>query len=226
VVVKSPEEPENSTFGLHRVLKDWGEGDKQDFSPGGQPATEGESSWLARMAPDELWAMPGGMAGEDYVTGPSSTERIFGNGSYVFEFGSVSIASDLQFWLQNPEQNFGWMLITDMEDRGLTARRFGARENASNPPLLTIEFTVGSDNPEPPVITQILLENGDAIITFTTEPDVIYTLQTKESISSENWLDSQMLGLTGDGNELSFSVDLGSEAMQFFRVKAENVTTQ
>ena len=81
IVTKSPDGRANSTFGLHRVLRDWGEGSKNGSPPGGAPATESEATWGARFFPDELWGVPGGQGGVDYLEMPSSSERVFGDGA-------------------------------------------------------------------------------------------------------------------------------------------------
>src|SRR5438552_14355994 len=66
------EESTPSTFGLHRILKTWGEGDKlspDPLHPGlGEPATAGEATWNFRFAlTTNAWAVPGGGATDDYA---------------------------------------------------------------------------------------------------------------------------------------------------------------
>lgn len=55
------------------------------------------------------------------------------------------MVSDVQDWLDNPANNFGW-LIKGQESVGQTAKRFDSRENptAANRPLLTIYYSPAS----------------------------------------------------------------------------------
>ena len=64
---------------------------------------------------------------------------------YEFE-STFDTVADLQLWLNHPENNFGWMLISQSEDTPFTARRFNSREEPfGNVPFLTVDFEV----PEP-----------------------------------------------------------------------------
>ena len=134
---------EVSFFGLHRVLRPWGEGSTIPVgNPGGlgAPAAPGDATWLYRFAFNETWAAPGGAPDIDYVNTLSSSAFVYGLGTYHFE-GSQDMISDVQSWLDHPESNFGWMLMCETEELPFTARRFGSRENPNSAPVLTIEFT-------------------------------------------------------------------------------------
>lgn len=51
------------------------------------------------------------------------------------------MVQDVQGWLDDPTNNFGWIVIAD-ESTHTTAKRFGSREEASaNRPKLLIYFT-------------------------------------------------------------------------------------
>ena len=54
-------------------------------------------------------------------------------------------------WLDRPEENFGWMLATELEGVDKTARSFAARESGFGP-VLTVNFT---SVPEPGVMTLV-----------------------------------------------------------------------
>jgi len=132
-----------SLFGLHRMLRPWGEGVTIPIgNPGGlgAPAMTNDATWLHRFAhTGQSWAAPGGEPGIDFVPAFSSATLIFGVGDpYVFE-GASAFAADVQFWLDHPDQNFGWMLLAQSEELPFTARRFASRESSS-PPLLFVEF--------------------------------------------------------------------------------------
>jgi hypothetical protein len=63
----------------------------------------------------------------------------FGVGTSPIAPGTVI---DVQFWLDNPAQNFGWLLKTD-EVFASTARRCDSRENTfGTPPSLSVTYVV------------------------------------------------------------------------------------
>ncbi len=64
--------------------------------------------------------------------------------------------------MDNPEQNFGWILLVDESAFG-AATIFGSRENSSSGsrPKLTIDFSAGA---EPPAVSDLVLEGlGDVV---------------------------------------------------------------
>lgn len=125
------------SFSLYRLLVNWGEGTKSANL--GLPATAGEATWNNRFHPDQPWSSPGGAAGIDYVTDKSSSTFVGGLGNYTW----ADLESDIQFWLRNPEQNFGWMLISDDEGAVMSARRFSSRTAGPNArPMLTVVYTL------------------------------------------------------------------------------------
>jgi hypothetical protein len=140
-VVQSPSGQQNSTFGLYRVLADWGEGDKRGDNPGGAAADAGEATWKSRFHPDQSWTQPGGAFGSDFASAPSAVRAILGDGSYVFEFNEVGLA-DVRSAFSAPESNFGWLLASQSEEKSKTARRWATREHRTTPPVLEIEFTL------------------------------------------------------------------------------------
>jgi hypothetical protein len=63
---------------------------------------------------------------------------------------------DLQFWLDNPTNNYGWMFITEGEDTPFTARMFASREDPNGgAPVLFIDY-----EPVPEPSTWALLAVG------------------------------------------------------------------
>lgn len=154
-----------ANYTLHRMLTPWGEGNKGDpdcppdngNAPGlGAVATDGEANWTHRFAGSpaggaQTWSAPGGAAGIDYVAGASGDQLISGTGeSPYYFFNTPELASDVQSWLNNPQSNFGWMLICDIEGDVGTARRFASREDPFNPPMLVVDYTVV---PEPATLS-------------------------------------------------------------------------
>ena len=128
-----------ASMGLHRVLQAWGEGDSQGIGPEGQGnfAQPGDATWHHRIFPDELWDTEGG----HFVSTPSVVTTVGQTlQAYVWACGPGLLA-DLQFWLDNPEQNFGWALVGG-EVSGTSAHRFVSKDNG-NPeqwPVLVIYY--------------------------------------------------------------------------------------
>lgn len=136
---------EPALFSLRRMQTSWSEGDKtpvEEGSPGlGAPATEGDATWLYRSVGGEAWSTPGGRAGVDFSSTVSSTAFVYGIGDPVQFESTLELTADVQLWLDNPNSNFGWMLMTETEQVRKSARSFASREDASGGPMLIIDFT-------------------------------------------------------------------------------------
>jgi hypothetical protein len=150
-VDRSPSRPESSTFDLHRMAVDWTEGTGGSGSQAkGTLAKDNESTWNVRLSPSTLWSTPGGAAPDDFAAVPSATARI----ATRMTFGSTpELVADLQAWIDHPETNFGWIIISESEDVAGTARRFGSRENSPAPTLL-VTFTATAPQVAPEITTQ------------------------------------------------------------------------
>jgi hypothetical protein len=179
-VVRSPVDGDTpSTFDLHRLLRDWGEGRQQGEPPLlGAPAELGECNWTHRFAlTPETWAEPGGKAGLDYATDLSADTFVYGvNFSpYVFESTS-NLVADVQLWQRQPERNFGWMLKTRAETDNFSARRFASREDSFRAPILAIEY-------ELPRIDELTSSNGSVEIRFRLEAGESAELQACDELA-------------------------------------------
>ena len=124
---------------LRRVLQEWGEGTSNSglTGGGGAPATAGDATWLHTFFNTDLWVNSGGdFSGT--VSGSQSVGTLAGDFTWA---STAQMVADVQSWLDDPNNNFGWSLLTN-ESVIQTARRFGSRENATvaNRPLLTIEY--------------------------------------------------------------------------------------
>ncbi|MCB1094002.1 MAG: DNRLRE domain-containing protein [Verrucomicrobiae bacterium] len=183
-VVQSPSGRQNSTFGLYRVLADWGEGDKRGDNPGGATADVGEATWESRFHPDQSWAAPGGAFGSDFASEPAAERTILGDGSYVFEFNEVGL-SDIRAAIAEPDSNFGWLLASQSEEKAKTARRWTTREHRTTPPVLEMEF----DLTPPPVsdLPELSLTGlpDSPVVRFAAESGVTY--EVFRSIDLSNW---------------------------------------
>ena len=136
--------PIPSDFGLYRLLVSWGEGSGTAVT--GSP-TNGGATWSARFFPLVSWDYVGGSAGVDYVDSPSSSTLVDDLGIYVFQ-NTPLLVQDVESWVNSPETNFGFMLISNNESTLGTGRRFASREQATGTfpaPTLTVDYIV----PEP-----------------------------------------------------------------------------
>jgi hypothetical protein len=140
--------------GLHRVERAWGEGPSD--APGeegeGAPAEPGDATWLHTFAPALIWNDMGG----DFESTPSATEQVDDVGFYTWGCTPGMIA-DVQHWIDNPGENFGWCIVADEQDIP-TAKRFDSRENEAvlRRPKLLLQYTGG------PVVETLCPETADS----------------------------------------------------------------
>ncbi len=183
LVVKTPSVPANSTFGLHRLTVSWGEGSKTGSL--GLQATAGEATWISRFFLFPQWGIPGGKAGTDLLANASASTLVGGMGRYTFDSTS-NLVADVQFWLDNTNSNFGWILISQDEATASTARRFASREGGASAPTLVIEYTVGQT--QPLLISQMSLLGDTVTFQFNVEPQRPYAVEFNNAIDTTNWL--------------------------------------
>jgi hypothetical protein len=127
----------------HRLLGAFGEGtsDAAGEEGGGAFATPGDSTWTLASFPSLPWQMPGG----DFSPVVSSAADVFDLGFYAWP-STPQLVADAQFFLDQPQSNFGWILVGP-EELSKTAMRFDSRENplSGSRPRLVVEFlTPGS----------------------------------------------------------------------------------
>lgn len=169
-VVKTPPGGASSTFALHRVLLPWTEGASSGPLPGGSQASNGETTWKSRKHGTVEWSIPGGAIGVDFDSQVSGTATIVSNGTYNIELTARGI-DDLDAMRNSPLENYGWVLRSQSESIGKTARRFAARENNSNAPSLNITYELslpfdvplleqGFDHNEEEIVLRIASQSG------------------------------------------------------------------
>jgi glucose/arabinose dehydrogenase len=120
-------------FTLHRLNQDWGEGASNAGASGaGAAAQPGDATWSHRIYNTDLWTTAGG----DFIGTASATTSVNGLGSYTWS--GAGLIADVETWLANPAQNFGWLLKGD--ENSTSAKRFHSGEDATiaNQPTLTI----------------------------------------------------------------------------------------
>ena len=122
---------------LHRLTSDWGAAlsDATGQEGRGAAALAGDATWTNNFSGTSTWSAAGG----DFIGGASASQSIGAVGDYDWNSTATTVA-DVQGWLDNPSQNFGWVLIGDEGVAG-SAKRFNSGDNAANQPMLTIDYT-------------------------------------------------------------------------------------
>jgi hypothetical protein len=132
---------------LHRLTASWGEStsDSGPFSGGaGDVARPGDATWIHRFADNNnpvFWSRPGG----DFISAGSSTTNVSASlGTFTWP-STPTLVQDAQRWLDNPEQNFGWIIKSNEVGSG-QARRFSTRESptTSERPVLVVTYIIPS----------------------------------------------------------------------------------
>jgi spore coat protein A, manganese oxidase len=131
------------TIELHKLLADWGEGTSQASGEEGMgaPATPNDATWRHRFYDAVFWTAQGG----DFSGTVSASQSVDDIG--VYTWSSAQMVSDVQAWLDNPGNNFGWIVLGD-ESEIATGKRFDTRES-TNPPVLTVEYMAPGPRPTP-----------------------------------------------------------------------------
>lgn len=192
VTVQPPndETDSNNLFDYHRVLVPWGEGtgDNTALFPGqvGRPALPGESSWLMRLAPTNAWTIPGGAEGFDYVAQPSGSVFVAQETGTQNDYNVLAISNrlvaDVQFWLDNPGLNFGWLHKGQDENARWTAKRFMTVESGIDDyPRLEVTFL------PPPLLSNFQTNSTGTSFEFTAEAGQAYIAQFSDSLGPASW---------------------------------------
>lgn len=184
-VTRQPDEPpNNTTFGLYRMLRPWGEGDKSPITqPGkGLPAAPGEATWECAFHATNTWSVPGGAPEVDYSSVESASQFIYGVGESPYYFETTpELVADVATWIRQPASNHGWMLLCNDELSNFTARRFGSREDPNYPPELVIEYLV------PPRIDQFEKLGNNFNLSFLARPGQNYVIEYRNSLTAGTW---------------------------------------
>ncbi len=195
-----------SRFELHRVLKDWGEGNK--IGTLGDLAEDGEATWFARHHPDVLWSVPGAAAPDDYSPTIESTQFIDSFGWYQFDH----LAASVKFWQEHPSDNHGWILISGSEDVPRSARRFAPRESGAEYPVLQLDYV------PMPHIDRFELSNGFVELTFDQLARNAYAIEGTADPSPDGWM--TLTNLPPQAVSGAISVRLKATSISsFYRVK-------
>lgn len=136
-----------SPVALHRAAADWGEG--ASHAPGqeggGEAPEPGDATWLHTFFDTDFWTSPGG----DFAPTASASTVVDGEGLYSWG-STAAMEADISTWVDDPSQNFGWVLLGDEAPGGpsaegvATAKRFDTRETGAGGgfgPQLEVTFS-------------------------------------------------------------------------------------
>ena len=202
-------------YDLHRVLQPWGEGGGTSARGEGAPALTNEADWFYRFAyTTNTWSAPGAAPTNDYAAAPSATQTVYGPDNSPYTFGpNAPLAADVQRWLDQPQANFGWMLICADESIFWTARRFGSRENTGLAPRLELQYLV------PPRIDQAQRVGNQFNLSFIALPGQSYTVQFCTALPAVSWQPLAEVGPPEVATRV-LVVDPVTDTQRFYRVTA------
>lgn len=121
----------------HRLLAAWGEGTSVATGGGGgggAPSAPNDATWVHTYFSSATWTTAGG----DFAATPSFGIALPNSGPCA-SLPAVAAVADVQNWLDNPAQNFGWLLKTD-EQLAATAHRIDSRESTGPKPTLVVTY--------------------------------------------------------------------------------------
>lgn len=124
----------NRNITLNRLSADWGEGTSNSSQGNGDASATNDATWLHRFFDTEQWTNQGG----DFSGTASATAAVGATGSYTWG-STTEMVADVQDWLDNPANNFGWIILGD-EATSQSVKGFSTKEG-STPPMLTVTFT-------------------------------------------------------------------------------------
>jgi hypothetical protein len=124
---------------LQRLTSAWGEGASSAGRGGGSGAVAeaGDATWTHAVLDGAAWSNLGG----DFASTASATVGVGGGGPHTWD-STDQLVADVQAWLDNPDSNFGWIVIGD-ESTNKTAKHFASRESKIEDarPRLAIEYS-------------------------------------------------------------------------------------
>lgn len=129
-----------TTVGVHRLLRDWGEGASSSTAGGGgmgAPSAPGDATWIHAFHPATPWAVPGG----EFAPAPTGTLEMPIGGSFSSSPAVArALAAEVQQWRRGTLPNHGWLLKTDEVSPSARARRLDSRESSGPRPELRVDF--------------------------------------------------------------------------------------
>lgn len=155
--------PGSEPLVARRVLANWAEGPTNPTGSEGQgaAASGADVTWTLReFAANTAWTTAGGdFAGADSFAGPLAA-----SGSSGFDATATGLA-DIQAWVDQPSQNFGWILIGN-EAASSSAKRLDSRTavNANARPELQVTYFAPGAQPAGFCVGSVNSTGGVAVI--------------------------------------------------------------
>ena len=133
----------SAAISLHKTLRDWGEGASDAGEPGGAgiQAETNDATWFHTFYDTVFWTTHGG----DFSPTISATTTV-NTVNMTYTWSGSGVVADVQAWVSNPSNNFGWVIRGNETTTG-KAQRFNTRENTSNQPRLTVTYQAPSGTP-------------------------------------------------------------------------------
>ena len=166
--------PTNSWFDLHRVNRQW---------------SESAVTWNNRLSPVGAWTVAGASAPIDYVSSVTQSNFVADVGPYAFGSSTLMIA-DVQLWVNNSATNWGWILISELQGKPKTVKKFGSREAvANNQPVLTVQYYIPAG--VAPVLVSPTVVGGSGVstnrqfqVSFNAESNRTYAVEWTTTLSA------------------------------------------
>jgi hypothetical protein len=205
-LVATSQPSSSALFGLSVVLSNW---------------SEAGVTWNSRLV-SVPWSAPGGQSGVDFassasaltvLTGPGTTNSITDNGANPY-YGP---AHDVQAWVGDPADNFGWILAANDENSAGSLIVLDSREATFNQPVLTVGYSLPFT---PAVISSPGATNGLFCFTFNIEPDHGYAVQFSDDLSGTNWLTRLVVDPPSSPGNFPFCDSIAA-TNRFYRVRSE-----
>ena len=120
---------------LHRVTRGWGPGTAAGADAGGfgKPASPGDATWDMARFGAEAWTTPGG----DFLATPRATASAARSGSVVI-WSSAAMGQDVQDWIDFPQDNHGWIIVSAIEGEKQRVKKLFSSEAPSPRPVLRV----------------------------------------------------------------------------------------
>lgn len=140
-VTDTPGGAQNGVAALHLALSEWGEAGSSGNGQGA-PSQTGDATWIHRFFDTTAWNNPGG----DFMPVASDTAAFDNQSTSVTFTGSTELIADITTWIQDSNDNHGWVLIGDETNNG-NVRGFASLDHATieSRPILTIGYLLADD---------------------------------------------------------------------------------
>ncbi len=130
--------PGDTEVKMHRLTTEWGEGTSKSVGGDGKggPATKDDATWNFSKFSTDRWIKKGG----DFANETSASNAVSLGTDAVFR--SALLTLDVNFWLEDPSKNFGWIIIGD-ESQTATSVKFSSKDHKiiEQWPVLKLYYT-------------------------------------------------------------------------------------